>query len=215
MFFILLAGCRRFNQNDTARDFSDIPEDNIRVAAVGDSITAEYFKEAGYPKYLAELLGDAYSVWNFGESNYAAQTMSDNPYKSTTSFEKSIEFSPEIVILMLGTNDTKALNWVNAEQFKEEYTELVENYLEIESVERLILAAPPTVFSERVILNAINPEYIDPIRSVVEEVAEEYALEYVDMTAKTTDYPEWFVDGIHPTTEGAAEIAQIFYEQIE
>lgn len=50
---------------------------------------------------------------------------------------------------------------------------------------------------------------------MVEEVAEEYGLEFLDMTEQTAAHPDWFFDDVHPTAEGAEQLAQIFYEQIE
>ncbi|MEY8292414.1 GDSL-type esterase/lipase family protein [Carnobacteriaceae bacterium 52-44] len=198
-----------------ASDEVTIEEGDIKVAAVGDSITAEYTPQSGYPAILNERLGEGYAVLNFGESNYAAQASSDFPYETTGSYEESLELNPDIVIMMLGTNDTKANNWNGPERFKEEYTDLLEDYLELESVSRVILASPPTVFLENIFEGSIDPENIEPIRDVVEEVAEEYGLEFLDMTEQTAAHPDWFFDGVHPTAEGAEQLAQIFYEQIE
>lgn len=215
-FFILLfsSACGMIDQNNSATDL-EIEEDDIRIAAVGDSITAEYTPQSGYPEILNERLGEGYAVLNFGESNYAAQASSDFPYETTGSYEESLELNPDIVIMMLGTNDTKANNWNGPERFKEEYTDLLEDYLELESVSRVILASPPTVFLENIFEGSIDPENIEPIRDVVEEVAEEYGLEFLDMTEQTAAHPDWFFDGVHPTAEGAEQLAQIFYEQIE
>lgn len=192
----------------------NVNENATRVAAVGDSITAEYMSDSGYPERLNELLGADYTVENFGESNYAAQSSSDFPYEATSSHEESLAFEPEIVIIMLGTNDTKANNWQGPDQFKTEYTNLVDSYLELDSVSRVILASPATVFLENVPRGSIEADTIDSVRTVIKEVADEYELEFVDITEQTANHAEWFFDGIHPTPEGAEELAQIFYEQI-
>lgn len=210
---LLLLACSRVGIDDQSSDVA-VEEADIKIAAVGDSITDEYIPGANYPAILDEKLGEDYAVVNFGESNYAAQSSSDFPYETTDSYEDSLALEPDIVILMLGTNDTKAQNWQGAEAFKAEYTELVESYLELDSVSRVILASPPTVFLENVRHGSIDPENIEPIRAVVEEVAEEKHLEFVDMTQKTADHPEWFFDGVHPTPESAQELAQFFYEQL-
>ena len=192
-----------------------VEEDDLRVATVGDSITYYSFSGNNYPEQLDEMLGEDYAVQNFGESNYAAQSSSDFPYGTTESYKESLEYEPELVIFMLGTNDTKAKNWDGAEQFKAEYTELLESYLDLESVSRVILATPPTVFLENPPKGSIDPANIEPIHDVIEEVATEYDLEFVDMTAKTAGHPDWFFDGIHPTETGAEQLATIFYDQIK
>lgn len=210
----MMSACGMSPSNEEEID-STADEDAIRIAAVGDSITAEYLLESGYPEILDELLGAGYRVENFGESNYAAQASSDFPYETTNSYEESLAYNPEILLMMLGTNDTKENNWQGPEQFKAEYTNLLESYLALDSVSRVILASPPTVFLEDVPVGSIEADTIDSVRTVVQEVADEYELEFVDMTEQTANHPEWFFDGIHPTPEGAEALAKFFYEQIE
>lgn len=188
---------------------------DIRIAAVGDSITAEYTTNAGYPEILDDMLGENYTVLNFGKSNYAAQASSDFPYETSDLFQDSLAFKPHIVIFMLGTNDTKARNWEGPERFKKEYIDLLKNYMRLQNSPRIILVSPPTVFTEPLFKGSIDSNYIPLIRNATAEVAEQYHLEFVDLTTKTKNSPEWFFDGIHPTAEGAKNIAQILYEQIQ
>ncbi|GAA3024872.1 GDSL-type esterase/lipase family protein [Tetragenococcus solitarius] len=194
--------------------------DDIRVAAVGDSITYDSYSVARqgefYPEQLEELLGDGYVVHNFGVSNYAAQSSSDFPYETTKEFQESLDFQPNIVIIMLGTNDTKVTNWDGSEQFKEEYSDLLANYQTLSSVSRIILASPPKAFLEgEVFSGAIDPNVVVNIRDAVEEVADEFDLEFVDVYEKTSRHPEYFPDGIHPDENGAAVLAKLFYRQIK
>lgn len=213
LLFSLISACRPLSQNDKEK-FSHEKEEATRVAAVGDSITAEYSSDTGYPAKLNDLLGDDYIVENFGASNYAVQSSSDFPYETTESYQKSLAFEPHIVLIMLGTNDTKSTNWQGPERFKKEYTHLLEDYLALESVSKIILASPPTVFLETVFEGTIDPEIILPIRDTIKDLSSEYDLEFVDMTKKTKNHPEWFFDGLHPNAEGAEEIAHIFYQKI-
>lgn len=117
---------------------------------------------------------------------------------------------------MLGTNDTKATNWDGSEQFKEEYIELLETYQNLSSVSRIILASPPPAFidNEVTISGSIDPGVMVNVRDTVEEVANEFDLEFVDVYEKMTGHSEYFPDGIHPDEEGSAELADIFYQQI-
>lgn len=213
LLVILLTACGML-ETITNNSENEIAETDIKIAAVGDSITDEYIPGANYPRILDDLLGEGYAVMNYGKSNYAAQASSDFPYTSTDAYEESLALKPDIVIIMLGTNDTKANNWNGKEIFKKEYTTLVESYKSLDSVSRVILASPPTVLTENVMRGSIDPQRVEPIREVIQEVAEEFELEFVDLSAKTANHPEWFFDGVHPTPEGAEEIAQIFYEQI-
>lgn len=205
----------QFNNTSTV----EVEEGDTRVAAVGDSITYGLMvnnrTENSYPSQLDDLLGEGYAVGNFGESNYSVQSSADFSYETTDSFQNSLDFNPDTVILMIGTNDTKTNNWEGEEQFKQEYVDLLEQYQELPSVSRIILGSPPRVFlNEDVPEGSIDPKHIDNVRDVVEEIAKEEKVEYIDIYEMTYNYPEWFTDGLHPNAEGAEEIANMFYEQL-
>ena len=83
-----------------------------RVACVGDSITYGCFVPGqpwnSYPRQLGRMLGRGYCVGNFGYTNRTALKSGDYPYTAEKLYRRSLAFQPELVLLMLGTNDTKA-----------------------------------------------------------------------------------------------------------
>src|SRR4051812_11154381 len=89
--------------------------EKIKVACVGDSITAGAgVQDPGhnaYPVVLQRLLGDKYEVKNFGVSGTTLLKKGDSPYWNQKAFKAATAFAPDIVIIKLGTNDTKAQNW--------------------------------------------------------------------------------------------------------
>lgn len=219
---IIFAGTYYFGSRTPSTNTNevDVEEGDIRVAAVGDSITyglnINDRTENSYPSQLDDLLGEGYAVGNFGESNYSVQSSADFPYETTNSFQNSLEFEPDIVIFMMGTNDTKSMNWEGEENFKQDYLNLLENYQDLSSVSRIILAAPPRVFlGDNVSEGSIDPDSIENVRNITEEIALKENLEYVDIYEMTYEHSEWFPDDIHPNAEGASELADIFYEQIK
>ena len=78
--------------------------DKIRVACVGDSIT----KGTEYPFDLSMLLGPNFVVGNFGVDGSTVSLNSQNTYMNTSAFQNATKFQPNIVIIMLGTNDAHA-----------------------------------------------------------------------------------------------------------
>ena len=84
-------------------------------ACVGNSITFGYTiperEKYSYPSQLQLLLGPGYEVANFGVPRMTALFSGDYPYVNTEAYRKSLEFNPDIVLLKLGTNDSKAVNW--------------------------------------------------------------------------------------------------------
>src|SRR5271168_4090727 len=102
--------------------------DPIRVACVGDSITfgAGVTKGWPYPAQLGRMLGSGYDVRNFGVSGATLLRAGDKPYDKQKAFPAALAFKPDIVILMLGTNDTKPQNWgPHAAEFDADYRWLV------------------------------------------------------------------------------------------
>src|SRR5210317_1818989 len=99
----------------------------IRVACVGDSITAGWkLKEPEkYVTKLGGLLGAGYDVQNFGHSAYSMLKLADKSYWDSPMFQAAQDFEPDIVTIMLGTNDAHPDYWP---QHEEEY---VVDYLEM------------------------------------------------------------------------------------
>jgi hypothetical protein len=98
----------------------------VRVACVGDSITAGYLSSNAsfaYPGRLQAQLDSKYgpgkyTVTNFGAGGATVQRSADSPYWNRTQFAAFVNGSNyDIVIIMLGTNDAKdkgnggAPNW--------------------------------------------------------------------------------------------------------
>ena len=72
----------------------------------------------------------------------------DFPYWRQAQYEQSLEWNPDIVVIMLGTNDSKTFNWVHADAFVPDFTEFVRSYQEIDSQPRVLLATPTPLFGD-------------------------------------------------------------------
>ncbi len=91
----------------------------IRIACIGDSITAGS-GGTPYTTYLQSRLGSNYTVLNYGVGGTCAMDdavigvgANAQPYcyKSRPAYQNSLNSKPDIVIIMLGTNDAKKQNW--------------------------------------------------------------------------------------------------------
>ncbi|MBD3174871.1 MAG: sialate O-acetylesterase, partial [Armatimonadia bacterium] len=104
----------------------------VRVACVGDSITfgagVEPRERSCYPALLGHLLGEGYEVRNFGVSGATVLSHGDLPYIDQPACRQAREWQPHMVVIMLGTNDTKPHNWERRGAFVDDYTDLVESF---------------------------------------------------------------------------------------
>lgn len=191
----------------------------IRVACVGDSITFGMLALPRafntYPVQLKKMLGDQYSVRNFGVNAHTAQKAADHPYWQHTDFQKSTDYEPNVVVIMLGTNDAKAQNWNGTDQFLRDYGDLVTHYQSLPSNPAIYLMSPPSAFIVRgktLPSFGIDIKAIDEISAGIKRLAKERNLGFIDINEVTSTHAEYFeFDGIHPNAEGSKLIAESVY----
>lgn len=189
-------------------------EGQIRIACVGDSLTYGYGvknqPKNSYPAKLGALLGDEYCVNNYGYSGRTAGFKGDKPYTKEKLYRQSLDFAPQIVIIMLGSNDTKHKNWQGKESFKNDYRQIINSYLELDSVMKVYIMLPPPVFN----INGKAPYGLDSsliktdLRDAIRELITELKLDSIDLYGIFEDKANLFKDGAHPNAEGAERIAR-------
>ena len=185
----------------------------IKVACVGNSITYGAFIEDrehdSYPAQLQKLLGEEYDVRNFGRSATTLLQKGDFPYVTTEEYRNSLSFNPDVVLIKLGTNDTKPQNRVHMQHFKTDYVELVETYQNLPSRPKVILLTPIRSFipgSQGICDSVIRASVIP----VIEEVAYEKQLDVILLHHVFGDVWDKYMlpDKLHPSPCGAGTIAQ-------
>ena len=189
-----------------------------KVACIGDSITWGFTllrrRKQSYPVLMGEMLGPDYEVRNFGCNDAAARFDADTPYVRRKVYRDSLAWEPDIVLLMLGTNDTKSQNW-NQEIFERDYRRLVESYLELPSHPRVILIAPIRIFRS-LAMPLITPQS-EPletgVRPTIHRIAKELHLELVDLYDLFSDLT-YCMDGLHPQAAGARMLAEAIHSRI-
>lgn len=183
----------------------------VKVACVGDSITAGYALQnpgvESYPAQLQVLLGSGYNVGNFGLSGATVQKRSDYTYWNSWAYRGSLQFKPDIVVIMLGTNDSKPWNW-NAVKFDADYRALIAKYKGLSTQPRVYICLPPPVFTPNPFGTAFDPAFVqNTLVPAVRAVATATGVTMIDNNTPLLDEPGLFSDGVHPTTQGAGVIA--------
>lgn len=209
---------------------TDPKEGQIKVACVGDSITYGHgitdWAENNYPAQLGKILGDEYHVANFGSSGACVNPDGDQPYISREVYQNGLAYEADVLVFMLGTNDAKPENWTGADDFMEDYKDLLNSYLtgtHRPSKIYVALCAEAYFMEEHdpatgIAGYDIQPAIVDEIVAEIETYFTQYPekIQIIDVHTLTEAHPEWFAkDGIHPNNDGAKAIAELVAEEIK
>ncbi len=124
----------------------------IRVACIGDSITygagIEDPAKDGYPAVLQRMLGSGFEVRNYGLNARVMTQEGDNPYMKETEYAQVKAFLPDIVTIMLGTNDSKPHNW-NAGLYEGSYQQMINELKAMPSHPDIYVCLPPPAYEDK------------------------------------------------------------------
>jgi lysophospholipase L1-like esterase len=185
-----------------------------RVACVGDSITQGSGAARGksYPSQLQELLGEKWEVGNFGVSGRTLLKKGDHPYWNEKAYKSARSIAPHVVIIMLGTNDTKPQNWKFSGELYQDYAELVKSFQDLPSKPVVFVCRPCPVPGKGNF--GINDANLQVVIQQVNKLAKDKNLRIIDMHQALKDHPEMLPDRVHPNTDGAALMAKAASEAV-
>ncbi|MGI6265208.1 MAG: discoidin domain-containing protein, partial [Acutalibacteraceae bacterium] len=190
----------------------------VKVACVGDSITAGVGATGASTNYvgrLQKLLGSSYIVNNFGNSGKTLlkNAAGGNDYVLTNTYTESLAFEPDVVTIMLGTNDSKDENWNTLSgNYEQELRDLINVYRDLPSHPIVILATSPTAYNRNWNINdTVITGQIAPIQR---RVSQEMGCPLIETNANTKGMADKFADGIHPNDAGYEILAGLFADGI-
>jgi len=171
-----------------------------------------------YPAVLQRLLGKGAQVAVFGVNDRTLQDTGSKPYRKEAAFRQSKDYLPDMVVILIGSNDSKDCNWVSEEAFRQQYRELIAEYRALPSKPRVLICTPPFAYEPANrflrVLNDAKIEFIPSIANMVTSVAWETGVELVDLFTLTKGRRELLgPDGLHPSAAGAAAIAEAVYQK--
>lgn len=179
----------------------------VRVACVGDSIT----RGTEYTLYLWQLLGPKYIIGDFGVGGVTVSFSSENAYINSTAIELAKEFEPDIVIIMLGTNDADPNLNESKSDFISNYVELISEFQSLTSKPNIWIVKPPPIFNS---VNLSQEVLLEKVIPGIHEVVDQTNLPLIDAYTPLINHPDYFIDGIHPKVAGAEIIANLIYETL-
>lgn len=185
--------------------------DARKVACIGDSITDGHmifpaFTE-GYPAVLQKMLGNGYMVRNFGVSARTLMDSGDHPYRQEPAYAECLEFCPDIAVIKLGTNDSKAWNWVHKADFEKDLQAMVDDLKALPSKPEIYLCIPARIWENGY---GIDGKVVEKeMAPMIRKVAKKNGLKVIDFWSAMPERDCFFWDGVHPNSKGAARMAEI------
>ena len=198
------------------RSFKAPRKDAVRVACIGNSITfgagIKNRSRDSYPSVLARMLGDNYWVKNFGVSARTMLNKGDHPYMNEPAYKNALAFNPNIVVIKLGTNDSKSFNWKYKADFMKDAQNMINAFKGLPSQPMIYLCYPSKAYLTG---DGINDDIISKeIIPMIKKLAKKNDLSVIDLHTAMDGMPELFPDRIHPNEKGAQVMAKAVYQSI-
>ena len=192
----------------------------IRVACVGDSITygrgIEEREQNSYPAQLGDCLGSGWFVENFGVNSATLLSQGGKPYRDQPAFLQVCAFKPDVIVIMLGTNDTKQEDWQKHHgEFVSDYMALIRSFRESSASTRIYLCKPVPIFRDRGKAWDTDKVLAEEICPAIDEVARQMHATVIDLHTLLEGDAAMFADGVHPNAVGAAIMARAICQSLE
>lgn len=198
-----------------------------RLACVGDSITygagLKDRRNDSYPAQLGRWLGTNWDVRNFGVSGATLLSKGNRPYVKRKEFGQALDFKPDVLVIMLGTNDSKHRtdgnnddtipdNWQYRSNFVGDYEALIAQFQKANPAVKVYVCDPTPCFPG---FGGINDDTIHhDIIPLIHNVAKDTKASLIDLYDPMSSRKELFPDTVHPNVAGARLMAADVYTRL-
>lgn len=213
----------------------------IKVACIGDSITfgtnSSDTSMMNYPVYLQRMLGYDYYVEKYGAPSHSLIETDNQSFLKHGYFNQSVSAAPDVVIVMLGTNDCRTQKWADSaykdwrdgtrmESFLASGEKLINAYRGANEDVQIIWTTCPTVPQDA----WLGSDWTQRIERYgnpgISNLASTFNCNLIDVFTYTEEHPEIFHisddipeaergDGLHPQNETYGILAEGIYEMIK
>ncbi|MBQ1668018.1 MAG: xylanase, partial [Prevotella sp.] len=119
----------------------------------------------------------------------------------------------QVVVIKLGTNDSKPYNWQYGKEFSADLQQMIDALKALPAKPTIYLASPikvhenPYQINDSIVANEIIP--------IINKVAKKNKLQVIDLYHSITDKKLYLSDGVHPNDKGTAEMAKVIANAIK
>jgi lysophospholipase L1-like esterase len=180
----------------------------VRIACVGDSLT----RGTEYTLFLWDHLGSTnYLLSDFGVGGTTVSMASEKPYRNQSAYTLAQYFQPNIVIIMLGTNDASDGANKDTASFVADYKTLIAPFQALPTKPSIYLVMPPPIYNSTGLSNAVLNRRVLP---GIQTVASQTGATLIDANTPLLNKADLFTDGVHPDADGAKIIADTIYAKL-
>jgi lysophospholipase L1-like esterase len=188
----------------------------IDVICFGDSITSGYKlpdpARQSYPARLEKLSEAKWKVRNLGVPGATTLKKGDLPIWQQQQYQTVMSSSPDAIIMIFGTNDTKDINWQKIDNFEADYLELVKRLKDLPSAPKVYIGSLPHVLQSYP--SGVSNQRLSILSEKVKKIAQQTGVHYIDITTPLGTNKELFIDDLHPNPRGEEIIARTVLENI-
>lgn len=200
----------------------------VRVSCIGDSITQGACCTGSYcpnyPAKLQELLGDNYLVGNYGNSGKTllyhglCEDGTSCAYTDTPTWPAALASTPDIVTIMMGTNDAKNFNWFGVQDnrpdsFGLDYLKMIRSLRQLSPRPQIFIMTPVPLYDpapfdmNSTIVNSFMVQGGGD--GLIWQIASIADVQVIDIHTAFNGYNASITcDNCHPTDEGFDVIAK-------
>lgn len=202
-----------------AEQIVEVEQPIRKVAIIGDQIAmGEKLKKPetdAFPAKLEMLLGEKYILKTFAIEGATVLRKGNKPIlKDTTIYNAIRYFEPDIVVINLGTNDTKIKNWWRfGGDFAADYQSFIDTLVQITDSSRMMICRPTRIFDN---YETINDSCMQAgVLPAIDSVVVWKRVEVIDLHGITQYRGDLFTKGVYPKPLANRIIAELIADAIK
>ena len=183
----------------------------LRVACIGDSITAGVGLDAPYPDILRTLSSNRWEVANFGVPGKTLLLHSGRAWADTPAARQALDFRPDIVVAMFGINDLAHPDLLPS--FTDDGITVLSRFREANPSVRLSVCTPTPLAPAR-LEAASNRAIRETLVPMIEDLAIRTSARLIPIHLTYPCTLRRLPDGTHPDQQGARLLAETIYSHL-
>ncbi|GAB4107679.1 hypothetical protein GCM10028791_01250 [Echinicola sediminis] len=162
---------------------------------------------------MQSILGEEYLVKNFGVSGRTLLKKGDHPYWNEPQFQQVQEFDADIIVIKLGTNDSKPQNWKYGNEFVADYIDMINTFkASMPDNGEIYVCIPVPVFKDN--FGITESVMVDEMKPMLKEIIKKTKVKKINLYKPLKKSGDLFADGVHPNKAGNQIMAEVVAKKI-